>query len=166
MSQVTLAGRDFGTPTRRARYLAGELRRRVHLFTEYGSRLVEWLTGALESPSRAAAGRPLHTVYQVVEPAGFHYLPDQGRLIVAVPNPLRLLWLNASSWLALSLCDGRDAEAIHEGYVTAVAHLLRREVAERQVNTALSELVAQGLVKATATSPPGPGGGMSKVPAI
>jgi hypothetical protein len=151
MSQVTLTGGDFRTPTGRAIYLAGELRRRSQLLTEYGVRLVGWLTDVLDQLSSSPGRQQPGTRYRAVDPASIQYLPDQQRVVLAILDPLRLRWLNVSSWLVFSLCDGRDIDAILEDYVAAVASLVPRAEAERHVAAALPELMDHGMVVAIPT---------------
>ncbi|NEA34327.1 HEXXH motif-containing putative peptide modification protein [Streptomyces sp. SID13031] len=147
MASVSVAG--FATPTERATYLAGELKSRFGLLTRYGQDFVHWLEGALEDLISPAETKMPTASYRAVPPTSVVQLLDQQRVVVAMPNPSRLCWLNLNSWLIYSLCDGRERTAIRDEYLAAVHHLLPRAEAETQLDGGLRELVRQGLVVST-----------------
>jgi hypothetical protein len=88
----------------------------------------------------------LDVTFQAVDPVAAVPLPEQRRLVVALADPPRVRWLNLSSWLLYTLCDGRDGAAIREEYAASIADVVPRAEALRQVDAALPILVDEGMV--------------------
>ncbi len=67
--------------------------------------------------------------------------------LVYTPDNPEVYTLNPTAWLILQLCDGRPAAAIMESYHAAVAPMLSREEAERDVRLGIKYLVQQQIVQ-------------------
>jgi hypothetical protein len=78
------------------------------------------------------------------------YLPRR----VSPPRPPALHGLNLTSWLVLTLCDGRDDLELAREYADAMAETSGPGRAAGALNEALSQLQGLGLIRRTAQEKP------------
>ena len=80
-------------------------------------------------------------------------IPEQECCLAYVPRPPALHGLNLTSWLVLSLCDGRTQPAIAEDYFAAVAESGGPGATAGALDSALIQWEALGLITRTVDAP-------------
>jgi hypothetical protein len=81
-------------------------------------------------------------------------VPELACCLVYVPRPPALHGLNLTSWLVLSLCDGRDEAAIAKEYFELVTKVGGPGTARNAVEGALLQLEELRLVRRTTSDEP------------
>ena len=74
-------------------------------------------------------------------------VPEQAICLVYRPRPPMLFGLNLTSWLVLTLCDGRDEQQIGRDYAAAVQGVSGPGAEPGALATALQGLEELGLIR-------------------
>lgn len=74
-------------------------------------------------------------------------MPEQGICLAYLPHPPGLYGLNPSSWLLLSLCDGRSDAALAAAYRSAVASARGPASAPGALANGIGQLQRLGLIR-------------------
>jgi hypothetical protein len=67
--------------------------------------------------------------------------------LVFTPERPKLYTLNATAWLVLELCDGRDGRALEAGYIDALGSRLTRKDARSELRRIVEDLGRKGIIE-------------------
>lgn len=72
---------------------------------------------------------------------------EMGVCIVFTPDNPRLYTLNASAWLIMELCDGRNWRSLERRYFATIEPSRSREVARLELRRGIEDLIQQGVIE-------------------
>lgn len=91
----------------------------------------------------------MHTVWRADPTLRLRPVPELASCLAYKKGPRRLYGLNLTSWLVLTLCDGRDRTAMEQAFAEATDGAGGAGASPGALDLALSQLETLGLIRRT-----------------